>query len=237
MAWISLGGKSRQFKNTETGEILSRRQYDKLVGRIVGSYEKKAKENKLKNLEEALARPAPGRTKAVTEKEKELRAEIEKERLQIKAETAIEKKAKKKANATKIRKIRPQLLETGKKARRIPFLTYEQYENYVEQMRNQRMSNGRRLIYSYGIGIYGYRTEDGETELTGATLTPQMTPSVLLSKEKFTELSEDFLLSKSYFTFISYYLHLHFDDEYSANRLKQSNLKNLRVSNPLKKRK
>jgi hypothetical protein len=63
--WRPLGGKSRNYLNEETGEVLSRRQYDKLYGALaragVASYEAKAKRtpDELRR-----TRPAPGRAKA-----------------------------------------------------------------------------------------------------------------------------------------------------------------------------
>lgn len=74
--WKSLGGSTRQFVNTETGERLSRRQYDKQFGALAKagqrSYESKAKANRLANPELAKARPARGRpSQLATHKAKE----------------------------------------------------------------------------------------------------------------------------------------------------------------------
>ena len=52
----------RKFLHEATGEVISRRQFDKLSGRIQGSYEAKAKANKLANPSLSQARPARGRT-------------------------------------------------------------------------------------------------------------------------------------------------------------------------------
>lgn len=59
--WSRTSG--RKFRNVETGETISRRQYDKLSGRISGSYEKKAAENRKKAPEKSATRPARGRTR------------------------------------------------------------------------------------------------------------------------------------------------------------------------------
>lgn len=64
---VSLPGykvlKDRRALNISTGEIISRRQYDKLSGRLgpYSSYEAKAKANKLANPDLASSRPARGR--------------------------------------------------------------------------------------------------------------------------------------------------------------------------------
>ncbi len=57
--WVALGGKSRNYRNSFTGETLSRRQFDKLAGRIPVSYERKAKANATP---EQVLKPARGRT-------------------------------------------------------------------------------------------------------------------------------------------------------------------------------
>lgn len=65
--WKALGGKSRQYLNERTGEVLSRRQFDKLAGRLPqGSYEKKAAANKAAAPGVAAARPARGRRSALS---------------------------------------------------------------------------------------------------------------------------------------------------------------------------
>lgn len=63
--WKYLGGSSRQYRNEKTGEVISRRQYDKRFGSLkkrgVTSYEKGAK---LSAPEVVASRPAKGRGKA-----------------------------------------------------------------------------------------------------------------------------------------------------------------------------
>ena len=59
-----LGGSSRNYVNTKTGEIISRYKYDKLYGSTVdfgGNTHLKAKLNRQASPEIAAARPAPGR--------------------------------------------------------------------------------------------------------------------------------------------------------------------------------
>jgi len=63
--WVPLGGSSRQYRNTITGEVISRRQYDKLYGTLgrqgFTSYEAKAKAAKQRAPVQAAMRPARGR--------------------------------------------------------------------------------------------------------------------------------------------------------------------------------
>jgi len=63
--WQPLGGSSRRYRNRLTGEVISRRQYDKTVGNLgrqgFTSYEAKAKAAKSNAPERAAMRPARGR--------------------------------------------------------------------------------------------------------------------------------------------------------------------------------
>ena len=71
MAPASLPGykvlKDRRALNVATGEIISRRQFDKLSGRLgsFSSYEAKAKANKIANPTLASSRPARGRASTI----------------------------------------------------------------------------------------------------------------------------------------------------------------------------
>jgi len=63
--WLPLGGSSRQYRNRLTGEVISRRQYDRRFGNLsrqgFGSYEAKAKAAKSSAPDRAAMRPARGR--------------------------------------------------------------------------------------------------------------------------------------------------------------------------------
>ena len=68
-----LGGSSRQYVNTKTGEIISRYKYDKLYGstkEFKGNTHLKAKLNRQAAPEIAAARPAPGRKSTLKTVEK-----------------------------------------------------------------------------------------------------------------------------------------------------------------------
>lgn len=220
MAFKPLGGKSRQFINTETGEIISRRQYDKLRGIL---YEAKAEANRRADLAASLARPAKGRKKAESRAEAEMRAEAEKIRRQIEEEGRQKKKllraASSRAHKVKPKKIRPQLLKAGHRAERVSFMTYEEYAEYIKQLRGTNLPNGRRLVSSYAIGMVGYDERD-EKEL-GAMLTGLMLPNVFFTEYELRELSDDFILSRPYFVFSHYFLHLHFDKAYAEAKFRK----------------
>lgn len=69
--WKPLGGSSRNYVNLETGEILSRRQFDRRYGSLAKanftSYEKKAQANKKLDIELQKSRPARGRQSTIFE--------------------------------------------------------------------------------------------------------------------------------------------------------------------------
>jgi len=223
MAYIPLGGKSRRYLNTDTGEEISRRQYFKLMRGT--SFEEIARRNKEQNLAASLARPARGRPKAATQEEIERRLEaarIQQENARI---NRINRAAKKEAKKVRVKKIRPQLLKTGHRAARIPFNTYGEYEDLIQQMRTQKLSNGRRLITSYALGLTGFDERTGR-ELD-ATLWTLQSPSVKVSEDELEDTTEDFLMEKMYFIFSHYWLHLHFDINYAEARAKKAREKNI----------
>ena len=74
-----LGGSSRNYVNTKTGEIISRYAYDKSYGstkQFAGNTHLKARVNKAAAPEIAAARPAPGRKSTLSEVEKKRGAYI-----------------------------------------------------------------------------------------------------------------------------------------------------------------
>ncbi|MGH7237137.1 MAG: hypothetical protein ACREGF_01230 [Candidatus Saccharimonadales bacterium] len=67
--WVRVPGRGRYFKNTKTGEVITRRQYDRRFGRLAArgfaSNEAQAKANKAANPAAQLLRPARGRHKGL----------------------------------------------------------------------------------------------------------------------------------------------------------------------------
>lgn len=86
MAWIKLPGKASRYKQTDTGEEISRRQFDKLYGRLAAqgftSNEKQAKHNRERDLDRYLSRSARGRTSLVRKSEIERQAALLERRLE-----------------------------------------------------------------------------------------------------------------------------------------------------------
>lgn len=218
--WKPQGGTSRNYINIETGQTLSRRQYDKMRGIF---YEAKAAANKAEDLEKALARPARGRLKAQGKPEAEIRAQAYRQKKENEGLLKIQRKADRSKKSVKLKTIRPQLLKSGQRAARIPFATYSDYLKLRDQMLSQKLPNGKRLISWYSLGITGYdeRVPDDPRELT-ATLISIQSPTVLISEDEFNNVVSDFILERTYFVFSHYWLHLHFNNEYAEQRAKRA---------------
>ncbi len=159
--WVRLPGeKTRQYMNTDTGEILSRRQYDKLHGRLaqagLASNEAQARANLRRDEAEQLLRPARGRTSA--QKTQALEREIVKSaRLEQahekKAHAAVEREARRKARVPK--KITARNFKPGRKGRafRVPY-DPESIEAFVREAANYKGALG----YTVGIEFVDSRT-------------------------------------------------------------------------------
>lgn len=223
MAFKALGGSTRRYLNTLTGETISRRQYQNLMQGI--SFEKKAAENKAADLGKALARPARGRTKATSQQEIEDRLAAAAEKAEQDNLKKLRKSATAAAKRVRPKVIRPQLLKTGHMAARVNFTTYDEYESYLAQMNTVKAPNGKRLITSYGVGIVGYDERTGDT--IGATLVVLQSPRTKVSEEELIELTDDYIMEKPYFIFSHYYLHLAFDKEYAQGRRDKARRKNI----------
>lgn len=225
MAWIPLGGKTRRFRNTETGEEISRRQYQNRIKGI--SFEAKAKASKAANIQEALARPAKGRKKVSSASpEAEARLKTFEEQQAQKLEKELNRRARAKSKKVHVPQIRPQLLKTGHRAARVPFNTHAEYVRLLKQAREIMVPlNGRRLITAYGLGVVGYDERTGK-ELD-ATLVTMQSPSIVYTEDELENILEDFLMEKIYFIFSHWFMHLHFNQEYAEHRLKESRRKNI----------
>lgn len=223
MAYKSLGGKTRRYVNTETGETISRRQFQNLQTGV--SFEEKAKRNKAADLRKALARPARGRTKAQSNQEIEMRLEAAEQQAEQHRVSRINRAAKAAGQRVKVKKIRPQLLKTGHRAARIPFETWDEFQDLRKQMLSQKLPNGRRLISSYGLGIVGYDERTGQQ--IAATLVRLQSPSIDISEDELEAMSDDFIMEHPYFIFSHFFLHLHFDINYAESRAKKSREKNI----------
>jgi len=223
MAFVPLGGKSRRYLNTETGETISRRQYFKLMSGL--SFEEKAKRNREKDLAVALARPARGRTKATTQEEIELRLQVAQEAAEMKRRAKLEKKARQKSRTIKRKKIRPQLLKAGHRAARIAFSDWSEFKDIRREMLEQKAPNGKRLITSYGLGVAGIDERTGNE--IHATLVTLQSPKVDISEDEAIEMLDIFMESRPYFIFLHWWVHLHFDIDYAEQKAKKARAKNI----------
>ncbi len=215
------GDKARRAIDPATGQIISRRQYDKLYKTFGLSYEEKAKSNRARNLELALSRPARGRKsiQKLPEQERKLIVEARKEALirqrelekELKAQNELQRLINKR-QAKKVKKyaINTRLLKSGHYARRIPF---EDWDDYIRILKEARLV---KQIRFYGLGIEGYDENNGNV-LT-ATVFTMRTMEMTVSEEDFYEEMETALMEWSYFHFTNYWIHLAFAKEYAQER-------------------
>lgn len=217
MAFVKVRGKPR-YLNTITGEEISRRQYIKLQKGM--SPEKLAERERRRDIDKALARPARGRTKTNNaDVIKTRRTEYERQ-LQEKNLKAVKRAAKSSAKKIRLKKIRKQLLKAGKRAARIPFQSYGDYLDLRKQANEIKLSSGRRLITSMGIGIVGRDERTGDE--MAATIFPMHSPRVLYDEEHFYGEVNAFLDDHSYFIFSHFFLHLHFDTYYAEEKARNA---------------
>lgn len=227
MAWVRIpGDKKRRYRNTETGEEISRRQYDERIGRLakqgLKSNEAQAAKNRKENPKEQLARPARGRRKLdVTEPEQ--REAILEQRLQLREQKEQTERVQKKIRSIKNKAARrpgisDRLLKPGTQSRRVA--VEFSLEGYAEAVREAQGSH----IAMYGVGVIGVH------EITGA----QLEIWVQLSRFRamrdismpFTESDWQKVLSavneKSYFVPVAGFVHFAFGIEYAKKRKEAS---------------
>lgn len=221
-----LGGKTQRYLNEITGESISRRQYDKLTGKL--SYEALAKINKAKNFSEQLARPARGRN-SLAKLTPEFRASVVEARLEKELELDAAKKQRKitgsiqnrinRATARKVRspKFSPRLLKAGRQGRRLPFLSYSQYVTYFDDAKKSG------IVFAYALGINAIDTRDAkEKSSTVFTLRSFDRP---ISEQDFMGAMNTFMLEKSYFAFLNYFIHFAFKKEYAKQKAIKAGIK------------
>lgn len=228
--WEPLGGTSRRYRNVETGQILPRRQFDKLRGI---SYEKKAEYSRARDPAAFYLRPARGRSSArklegefaqqVAEERKAAQQAAREAERAATAESRRLREVRRKTNRrVKQKVIRPQLLKPGHKAERISFDTYEGYLKAIHEMRAMRVTvNGRRErgIIGYVLGIVGVVDKNGKETLTGATLTRlQNQDNEPLSESELFAVTEQYLETRPYFMFLHWTLQVSFNIHYAREK-------------------
>jgi len=218
--YVRVPGKERNYVNTDTGQVISRRQYLKQK-RGGLSNETYARINATNDKLEQVSRPARGRSSLLkkTETEKnfiaQARIEDQLKKLEIaqknKEERALERVKQRKANKkTKIYKDISRTLQPGKKGRRVAFDTYDEYVAYF----NDAKRSGK--IRFYALGVEGYHENDGRT-LT-ATVFTMRTFDKPIPEPIFEAEMDNAIEEWSYFVFTNYWMHLAFAIEYAAKR-------------------
>lgn len=225
-----LGGKSRNYVNEKTGEILSRRQFDKLRDIF---YEKKAAENRAKDQLEQLARPAKGRKSvrkvAPAFKKSIVEARAEKQAEEIAAEKArkdmaakirtVKRKTSKKVH---VKKVRDQLLVAGRIGSRIPFNTYAEYVDLWKQI--QKMGD---KVFAYGLGITYIVTEERNEvgQERDVTVFTMMAAKDFVDKEDFDEIMREDMQERSYLKFAHFWMHIAYSTKFAQSKADRAGIK------------
>lgn len=146
----------RRFENKNTGEIITRRQYDKRFGALAKggfkSFEEKAKSNFEKNVLEAVSRPARGRTS--------LRKLSELEKREVSLKRIAEKEQKHKNSP----KIKITDLQQGKKSFEVECdWSLEEINKILDQLQ----SFPHNSVFAYLIGAKAV-SEEGTIKYVAA---------------------------------------------------------------------
>lgn len=214
-------GSARRYLDTLTGNEVSRRTYQQYM-RAGTTNEQLAEINRSQNPLLSAARPAKGRKSALnlSEAERNLIAQARIEdrlrRAEIAAQTKEQKRIEKelakrgKKKQIKRRRITGALLKPGKKGRRVPF---ESYEDYLEMFKDAKRGG---IVLFYGLGMEGYHETTGKP--LDITVFTMRTLSKPVSEQEFNDRMEENLEEYSYFVFQNYWMHLAFSEEYAAKR-------------------
>ena len=221
--WVRLSGAARNYQNTETGEVLSRRQYDQRFGRLakagIKSNEEQASKNREQNLEAQLARPARGRESVRKYGEETQRAIIEgrKQFAKQKQETeAMQKKIRAmKARANRApKKVSDRLLQAGRIGKRFDVpLNYEAIRDVIESAKGSH-------VVAYGVGLNGIDSRTG-AEISywyrRSRFGGMMDIGTSFTHADYAAMMEQ-ANEKGYFVPVSAFVHLAFDKDYAAHK-------------------
>lgn len=227
--WIRAAGAARNYVNTETGEVISRRKYDQTYGRLaqagIKSNEAQAQINRAANEGEQLARPARGRKALSKTLAPEVREEFIEKRVeykhQIEATAKVQKAITQAKNKARRRpKITDRLLKAGTMSKRVTTeITQPAIEKVIEEARSTH-------VVSYGVGVNGIH------DITGQPLTIWYQTNRF---KKMRDIQMDFTPSdfagmmeqvseRSYFVPVSAFVHLAFGTEY-VKRKKETSIR------------
>lgn len=222
-------GKSERFVNAQTGESISRRQYDKVRREaetgIKYSNESLSKENKRLQPIVAASRPARNKTslKQLSQQTREdiARARIEKEAADKKAhdERVAQKKLERLTQQRLAKKVKPKklngrILRPGALGARVDFNDYEEYLALFEQGHKDR-----KKFFSYSLGVVGIDARDGYEKTPILSAFKRLDFDQPISEDDFIAETEDFVESKaSYFLFRNWFMHVSFGTVYANTR-------------------
>lgn len=221
-----LPGRSERFLVVATGQEISRRKYD-LIRRGL-SNEQLAKINAVAEPEEQLARPARGRTsvrKLAPEIKKDIvnvRKEFREKKKQIAAQEKEEAKLARrietiKGKKVKVKKFTTAMLKAGHYGRRLAFNTHEDYETlYADAKKSGK-------VIFYGLGMDGYDERTG-THIPVTVFTMRAFDG-LISRDDFYDAMNDYLESRPYYIFVSFFMHLAFSREFAEDRMRKAGMK------------
>jgi hypothetical protein len=229
--YIGLGDTARRVLNTETGEILSRRQYAQKVKRGgLLTNEELAKLNKAHEPLESISRPTKGRSslqKLAPEIKKELaqtRIESIKEKKEKEAQEKKKKLAERKLEQLKSRevvkvpkKITLGTLKPGSKGRRIPFNTYEDYL----KIRREAEKSGH--VLAIGLGAEGIDPREEIPRMISFTVFPMRPVHETIKEDEFNDDFSTETENRSYFVFLHFWAHLAFRRQSYEKRAKAGN--------------
>jgi hypothetical protein len=225
-------GKSKRYVNEQTGEIVSRRQFDKI--RREKELGEKTTNEKLAELSKQIdplkqaARPARGRT-SIQKLEPKTREDIARSRVENakaleeadkrrKEEKAVQKRIEfAKRRHIKVKKITARLLRPGHMSANVEFNDYEDYLDLFEQAKK----SGK--IFSYGIRLIGVDARDGLIKTP--TVFRMRAFDIPIDEDEFIDTINDFVESKGYFVLIGLSMHLAFTKSFSEQHAKSSKQK------------
>lgn len=212
-----LGGSGQRYLNENTGETISRRQYDKLVNPAI-SYEKKAAYNKQLNPEAAILRPARGR-KSYVKADKWVQDEIAAQRLEAaeakkKAEEQLKKNRKAERDtkrltgkAVKVKKVKKHLIPPGRIGWRLPFNTWDDLKEMIAD------AKATRVIFAYALGFVGVDTRIGVYR--PVMLSGFKSINYLIDEDDFYEMMEEALAEYAYMKLAHYFVQFAIDKKHA----------------------
>lgn len=220
-----LGGLARRYLDTQTGEEISRWQYQKLTNGL--DFREQARTNRKADPMLAELRPAKGRKSAVKSVglERELIAEARLEEREKKKALEEKRKAEKKLNSTIQRKqkrkvrqkqVSKQLLKPGSYGARISFIDYDGYVKAVKEAQKTG------VVFSYSLGLIGVDENTGaDLGITAFKLTHV---NSIYSRKVFEDEMSAVKESYSYFIFLHYFMHLAYKKDFAQSRANQKGL-------------